>query len=113
MERLVAQIERSFEETEQELADPAVLGDHQRLAEVGRTHRRLQAANELAKRWRTATATVTDATEGLESETDPDVRAYLQEELEAARRELALERASGGGAGADVDWQGVQLSDDL
>jgi peptide chain release factor 1 len=88
MERLVAQIERSFEETEQELADPAVLGDHQRLAEVGRTHRRLQAANELAKRWRTATATVTDATEGLESETDPDVRAYLQEELEAARAEL-------------------------
>ena len=88
MERLVAQIERSFEETEQELADPAVLSDHQRLAEVGRTHRRLQAANELAKRWRTATATVTDATEGLESESDPDVRAYLQEELEAARAEL-------------------------
>jgi hypothetical protein len=37
----------------------------------------------------------------------------MKEELEAARRELALERASGGGAGADVDWQGVQLSDDL
>ncbi|MEI6688496.1 MAG: peptide chain release factor 1 [Thermoleophilia bacterium] len=88
MERLVAQIERSFEETEQELADPAVLGDHQRLAEVGRTHRRLQAANELAKRWRTATATVADATEGLESESDPEVRAYLQEELESARVEL-------------------------
>jgi len=88
MERLVAQIERSFEETEQELADPAVLSDHQRLAEVGRTHRRLQAANDLAKRWRTATATVTDATDGLESETDPEVRAYLQEELEAARVEL-------------------------
>jgi peptide chain release factor 1 len=88
MERLVAQIERSFEETEQELADPVVLGDHQRLAEVGRTHRRLQAANELAKRWRTATATVADATEGMESESDPEVRAYLQEELEAARAEL-------------------------
>ena len=39
--------------------------------------------------------------------------ARMKEELEAARRELALERASGGGAGADVDWQGVQLSDDL
>ena len=88
MERLVAQIERSFEETEQELADPAVLGDHQRLAEVGRTHRRLQAANELARRWRTATATVADAAEGLESESDPELRAYLQEELESARAEL-------------------------
>jgi hypothetical protein len=39
--------------------------------------------------------------------------ARMKEELEAARRELALERASGGGAGADVDWQGVQLSDVL
>jgi peptide chain release factor 1 len=92
MERLVAQIERSFAETEQELADPAVLSDHQRLADVGRTHRRLQAANELASRWRSATATVADASEGLESETDPEVRADLQEELETARAELpALE----------------------
>ena len=50
MQRLVTQIERSFEEAEQELADPAVLSDHKRLAEVGRTHRRLQEAHELAKR---------------------------------------------------------------
>ncbi len=88
MERLVTQIERSFAETEQELADPAVLADHRRLAEVGRTHRRLQGANELAKRWRTATATVNDALEGLDNETDPETRAYLQDELEAARIEL-------------------------
>ena len=33
--------------------------------------------------------------------------ARTKEELEAARRELAIERASGGGAGADVDWQGA------
>ena len=31
----------------------------------------------------------------------------MEEELEATRRELAIERASGGGAGADVDWQGA------
>ncbi|MGI9117150.1 MAG: peptide chain release factor 1 [Gaiellales bacterium] len=88
MERLVAQIERSFAEAEQELADPAVLGDHRRLAEVGRAHRRLQGANELARRWRAATATVADASEALEGEADPEVRAYLQEELEAARVEI-------------------------
>ena len=88
MQRLVTQIERSFEEAEQKLADPAVLSDHKRLAEVGRTHRRLQEAHELAKRWRAATALVTDATEGLESESDPEVRAYLQEELESAREAL-------------------------
>ena len=92
MERLVSQIERSFADVEQELADPAVLNDHQRLAEVGRTHRRLQTAHELARRWRAASQTVQDAEQGLESESDPEVRAYLQEELESSRAEVpALE----------------------
>ena len=36
MEPLVAQIERAFAEAEAELADPAILADHQRLAEAGR-----------------------------------------------------------------------------
>jgi peptide chain release factor 1 len=92
MERLVSQIERSFADVEQELADPAVLNDHQRLAEVGRTHRRLQTAHELARRWRAASQTVQDAEQGLESESDPEVRAYLIEELEASKLEVpALE----------------------
>ncbi len=92
MERLVSQIERSFADVEQELADPAVLNDHQRLAEVGRTHRRLQTAHELARRWRAASQTAQDAEQGLESESDPEVRAYLQEELESSRAEVpALE----------------------
>ncbi len=92
MERLVSQIERSFADVEQELADPAVLNDHQRLAEVGRTHRRLQTAHELARRWRAASQTVQDAEQGLESESDPEVRAYLLEELEASKLEVpALE----------------------
>ena len=92
MERLVSQIERSFADVEQELADPAVLNDHQRLAEVGRTHRRLQTAHDLARRWRAASQTVQDAEQGLESESDPEVRAYLLEELEASKLEVpALE----------------------
>ena len=92
MERLVSQIERSFADVEQELADPAVLNDHQRLAEVGRTHRRLQTAYELARRWRAATQTVQDAEQGLESESDPELRTYLLEELEASKLEVpALE----------------------
>ncbi len=85
MERLVAQIERAFAEVEQELSDPALHSDHQRMAEVGRKHRRLQDAHALARRWREAQQTIADAEEGLEGDNDADVRAYLLEELEAAR----------------------------
>ena len=88
MERLVAQIERSFADIESELADSAVLNDHQRLAEVGRRHRRLQGAYALTQDWRIATATVRDAEQGLADEADAEVRAYLTEELDAARVEL-------------------------
>jgi peptide chain release factor 1 len=88
VEPLVEQIERSYAEVERELADPAVLADHARLAEVGRRHRRLQEAHALARRWRTARGTIDDAEQGLADEQDPEVRAFLQEELEAARTEL-------------------------
>ncbi len=92
MERLVAQIERSFADSEQELSDPALHTDHQRLAEVGRRHRRLQTAHDLARSWRSATETIRDAEQGLLDESDAEVRDYLLEELEAARLEVpALE----------------------
>lgn len=94
MERLVAQIERAFAEVEEELADPALHADHQRLAEVGRRHRRLQEAHGLARQWREATQAIADAEEGLESESDPDMRAYLLEEMETAKAALpGLEEA--------------------
>ncbi len=88
MEALVEQIERSFAEAERDLANPDVFADPQRLAEAGRRHRRLQEAHDLARRWRTATGTIMDAEEALADERDPEVRAFLQEELEAARAEL-------------------------
>ncbi|MFM7693686.1 MAG: PCRF domain-containing protein, partial [Actinomycetota bacterium] len=85
MEPLVAQIERAVAEAEAELADPAVLADHQRLAEAGRRHRRLADAHALAQAWRAATQTAADAEEALADEADPELRAYLEEELAAAR----------------------------
>ncbi|MGA0122449.1 MAG: peptide chain release factor 1 [Gaiellales bacterium] len=88
MEPLVQQIERAFAEAEAELADPAVLADHQRLAEAGRRHRRLADAHALAVAWREATQTAADAAEALDGEEDPDVRAYLEEEQAAARAAL-------------------------
>ena len=85
MEPLVVEIERSFEDVERSLGDPAVLGDPQQLAEAGRRHRRLQEAYALAQQWRRAREQIADAQEMLEGETDPETRAYLQAELEQAR----------------------------
>ena len=47
IESLVEQIEARFGELEAQMSDPAVIGDRERYAEVGREYRELQPAHEL------------------------------------------------------------------
>ncbi len=88
LEGLVGEIERSFAEVEQALQDPAVLSDQRQLAEAGRRHRRLQEPHALALRWRQAREQAEDAAEMIEATDDPEMRSYLQAELEKARGDL-------------------------
>jgi peptide chain release factor 1 len=53
IDSLVEQIEARFAELEQQMSDPAVIGDRQRYAEVGREYRELQPAQALAAEYRT------------------------------------------------------------
>ena len=50
IEQLVEQIESRFAELERQMADPEVIADRERYAEVGREYRELEAAHELAQR---------------------------------------------------------------
>jgi peptide chain release factor 1 len=88
IERLVLEIERAHAEVEQRLQRPEVVSDQRQLAEAGRLHHRLQAAHDLARRWRSARQQAADAAEMLEGESDPETRAYLAQELDSARASL-------------------------
>ena len=48
---LVDQIEGRFAELERQMADPELIADRERAAEVGREYRELQPAHELAREW--------------------------------------------------------------
>jgi peptide chain release factor 1 len=86
IEQLVRQIETRFGELERELADPEVIADRDRYAEVGRAYRELEPAARLAEEWRRMTDDAAGARELLaEDGDDPDVR----ELLEAATRRLS------------------------
>ena len=50
IDQLVEQIEDRFAELERQMSDPAVIGDRERYAEVGREYRELEPARELAAR---------------------------------------------------------------
>ncbi len=86
---LIAEVERSYEELTAQLADPRVLADRVRYAEVARAHADLQPAYELTQQYRAAESTVADAESLLaEESSDAEIRALAQEELGESRRRL-------------------------
>src|SRR5665648_414605 len=89
IDNLIDEIERSYEELNAQLADPEVLGDRGRYADIARKHAELQQVYDLARRFREAEQTVADA-EGLlgDDSSDAEMRDFAQEELGEGRRRL-------------------------
>jgi peptide chain release factor 1 len=86
IEDLVKQIEQRFSALSEEIVDPAVIGDRQRYAEVGRAYRQLEPAARLAEQWRRAADDAAGARELIaEDGDDPELR----EMLTTAERRLA------------------------
>jgi peptide chain release factor 1 len=99
IEQLVEQIETRFAELEREMADPEVIADRERYAEVGRAYRELEGAARLAAEWRKATDDAAGARELLaEGGDDSELREVLAtserrlEELEEEIRLAMVER---------------------
>jgi peptide chain release factor 1 len=86
IEQLVEQIEARFAELEAQMSDPAVIGDRQRYAEVGREYRELEAAHELAAQWRQLSGDLEGAEELLaEDGDDEELRRLVAETPERLR----------------------------
>jgi peptide chain release factor 1 len=78
VEKLVEQVESRFAELSEQMADPQVIADQRRYAEVGRAYRALEPAAELAREWRRAADDAAGARELLgEGADDADVRELL------------------------------------
>jgi peptide chain release factor 1 len=91
---LVAQIERRFSELQEQMVDPAVIGDRERYAEVGREYRKIEKAHDLAVEYRRAADDAAGARELLsEDGDDPELRELLQrseQRLEELTEEIRL-----------------------
>jgi peptide chain release factor 1 len=93
IEQLVEQIEARFAELEGQMADPAVIGDRERYAEVGREYRELQAAHALVLEYRKLGDDLEGARELLEEGEDPELRKVVEEapgRLEELEDEIRL-----------------------
>jgi peptide chain release factor 1 len=94
IDRLVEQIEARFAELSSQMADPDVIGDRQRYAEVGRAYSTLEPAHDLATEYRRLVDDAAGARELLaEDGEDPELREMLQtseQRLEELEEEIRL-----------------------
>ena len=94
IEDLIEQIEVRFAELGKQMTDPAVIGDRQRYAEVGRAYRQLEPAAKLAAQWRRAQDDAAGAEELLaEGGEDAELRDMLgasRERIEQLEEEIRL-----------------------
>jgi peptide chain release factor 1 len=94
IEKLVEQIESRFGELSEQMADPEVIADQRRYADVGRAYSSLEHANELAQEWRHAASDAEGAREMLsEDGGDPEIREMLEaseKRLEELEEEIRL-----------------------
>jgi len=93
IDSLVEQIEARFLELESQMADPAVIGDRERYAAVGREYRELQPAQALAVRYRTLKDDLEGARELLAEDDDDELRKLVDEapkQLEGLEEEIRL-----------------------
>jgi peptide chain release factor 1 len=93
IEQLVEQIRARFAELEGLMADPDVIADRERYAEVGREYRQLQDARELAEEYVTLKDDLEGARELLAEGEDEEMRAVVDEapiRIEALEEEIRL-----------------------
>jgi peptide chain release factor 1 len=87
MNDLVAELERSYEETQERLSDPAVYNDHREAADVGRRLKELEGPKKLAQAWRE----VNDDLEAARADSDlRELVPELEDRLAALEEELKL-----------------------
>ena len=84
----LASAESAYEETLEQMSDPAVLGDQARYREVTTRHAELKPVVEAYRSYREAAEELADAQELRTGETDTEMISYLDETIETKTDDL-------------------------
>jgi peptide chain release factor 1 len=118
IEQLVEELERSYEESQQRLTDPAVYNDHREAAAAGRRLKELERPYKLAQEWRAARddvaaargdadlrELVADAEEHL-ARLEDELKLALVERDSADEKDVIVEIRQGVGGDEAALWAG-------
>jgi peptide chain release factor 1 len=117
-DNLVSDLERSYQETQSRMADPAVYNDHREAADVGRRLKELEQPYKLAQEWKAASDDLAAARDDsdlkelvpeLEERTsrlEEDLRLALVPTDPADRKDVIVEVRQGVGGDEAALWAG-------
>jgi peptide chain release factor 1 len=118
IEQLVDELERSYQEAQERMSDPAVYNDHKEAASAGRRLKELEGPHKLALEWRQVHADLDEArSDGVLRELVPELEersTALEEELRVAlaptdpadSKDVIVEVRQGGGGDEAAIWAG-------
>src|ERR1700758_4607443 len=82
------QIESRYDELTQALASPEVISDSSKYQKTAKAHSELLPVVEKYREYKDLTRGITESKSVLADESDPDMRAYAEEELERLERRV-------------------------
>jgi peptide chain release factor 1 len=118
IEQLVDELERSYQEAQERMSDPAVYNDHKEAAAAGRRLKELEGPHKLALEWRQVHADLDEArSDGVLRELVPELEergSALEEELRVAlaptdpadSKDVIVEIRQGVGGDEAAIWAG-------
>jgi len=118
IEQLIDDLERSYQEAQERMSDPAVYNDHREAAAAGRRLKELEAPHRLAQEWRQVHADLDEARgDGVLRELVPELEersSALEEELRVAlaptdpadSKDVIVEVRQGVGGDEAAIWAG-------
>jgi peptide chain release factor 1 len=118
IEQLIDELERSYQEAQERMSDPAVYNDHREAAEAGRRLKELEGPHRLAQEWRRVRDDLDAARgDGVLRELVPELEERsrtLEEELRVAlaptdpadRKDVIVEIRQGVGGDEAALWAG-------
>jgi peptide chain release factor 1 len=121
LDALVEELERSYTETQDRMADPAVYNDHREAAEVGRRLKELEGPHKLAQEWKNrrddlvaarADADLAELVPELEADVarlEEDLKLSLAERDPADAKDVIVEIRQGAGGDEAALWAGDVL----
>ena len=118
LDDLIAELDRSYEETQARLSDPAVYNDHREAADVGRRLKELEGPYKLAQQWQQARedleaargdAELAEMVDGYEADVarlEEELKLALAERDPADDKDVIVEIRQGVGGDEAALWAG-------